>query len=66
MEIEYFVEDNDESAAVHYKQWQEESMKFWLETLQLTEANLRFREHEVDELSHYSKGTFDVEFNYPW
>ena len=27
---------------------------------------LRFREHEKDELSHYSKGTFDVEFQYPW
>lgn len=26
---------------------------------------MKFREHESDELSHYSKGTFDVEFEYP-
>jgi glycyl-tRNA synthetase len=26
---------------------------------------LRFREHEADELSFYSAGTFDVEYNYP-
>ena len=66
MEIEYFVEDDDEKAKVLFKEWQETSMQFRLETLKLSSANLRFREHESDELSHYSKGTFDVEFLYPW
>ena len=27
---------------------------------------LRLRQHETDELSHYSAGTADVEFMYPW
>jgi len=63
MEIEYFVHEND--APDYYKTWQEESMKFWLETVGLTKDNLKFREHESDELSHYSNGTFDVEFKYP-
>jgi Glycyl-tRNA synthetase (class II) len=27
---------------------------------------LRLRQHETDELSHYSAGTADVEFRYPW
>ena len=64
MEIEYFVHEND--AADYFKSRQEESMQFWIETIGLTEENLKFREHESDELSHYSRGTFDVEFNYPW
>lgn len=64
MEIEYFVHEND--AAKYFKQWQEESMQFWIETVGLSEENLKFREHEEDELSHYSKGTFDVDYKYPW
>ncbi|MGA0894966.1 MAG: His/Gly/Thr/Pro-type tRNA ligase C-terminal domain-containing protein, partial [Ilumatobacteraceae bacterium] len=27
---------------------------------------LRLREHDADELSHYSTGTADIEFRYPW
>ena len=27
---------------------------------------LRLRPHEADELSHYSSGTADVEFQFPW
>jgi glycyl-tRNA synthetase len=64
MEIEYFVKESD--APTFFKQRQEESMKFWQEVMQFDQAHIRFREHEADELSHYSKGTFDVEFSYPW
>ncbi len=64
MEIEYFVKETD--APAFFKQRQEESMKFWQEVMQFDQAHIRFREHEADELSHYSKGTFDVEFSYPW
>jgi glycyl-tRNA synthetase len=46
--------------------WKQLSMDFWQNIVQLKEANLRFREHEKDELSFYSAGTFDVEYNYPW
>jgi glycyl-tRNA synthetase len=34
--------------------------------LGVPEDMLRLREHETDELSHYSAGTADVEFMYPW
>lgn len=63
MEIEYFVHADE--AETYFKDRQETSMRFWRESMQLSEANIRFREHEADELSHYSKGTFDVEFQYP-
>jgi len=32
----------------------------------MTEANLRLRHHDTDELSHYSTGTADVEYLFPW
>lgn len=64
MEIEYFVPEDQ--AEEHFTQWQEESMRFWEEKIHLWADNLRMRPHESDELSHYSKGTVDVEFNYPW
>jgi glycyl-tRNA synthetase len=73
MEIEYFlptegksVEENIAISKPFFDAWKESSMKFWQEVIQLKDDNLRFREHESDELSHYSKGTFDVEYNYPW
>ena len=65
MEIEYFVENNLEKSQEYFAMWKELSMKFWQEVVQLKAENLRFREHEKDELSFYSAGTFDVEYNYP-
>jgi glycyl-tRNA synthetase len=36
-----------------------------MNTIGIKEKNLRFREHEKDELSHYSDGTFDIEYDFP-
>jgi glycyl-tRNA synthetase len=40
-------------------------MKWW-RSLGVSEANLKMREHEKDELSHYSKMTVDIEYKYPF
>lgn len=65
MEIEYFVPNDLEESRKYFEMWKDLSMKFWKEVIWLQEANLKFREHEKDELSFYSAGTFDVEYNYP-
>lgn len=65
MEIEYFVENDLAKSQEYFEEWKQLSMKFWQEEIQLKAENLRFREHEKDELSFYSTGTFDVEYNYP-
>lgn len=63
MEIEYFVKP--EQADEAFKSWV--STRFgWYKKLGLKEANLRLREHEKDELAHYAKGCFDVEYLFPW
>ena len=38
----------------------------WYHDLGMPVDKLRLREHEGDELSHYSSATADVEFLFPW
>jgi len=66
MEMEWFCH---ESEAKMWKQfWQQQRME-WYKAIGLSEANLIFREHDKDELSHYAKaghGTVDVEYRWPF
>ena len=66
MEIEYFVENNEEAGLKSLKEWMETSRKRWIEEIGIKENKLKFREHDKDELSFYSKGTRDVEYEFPW
>ena len=63
MEMEYFVPPAD--AQRWYEHWCEERFRWYLD-LGIPEAKLRLRPHDADELSHYSQGTADVEFLFPW
>ncbi|MDP2625241.1 MAG: glycine--tRNA ligase [Candidatus Peregrinibacteria bacterium] len=63
MEIEYFVKPGDEQQA--FEDWKKAS-RDWYVGLGVNEGNLRFREHEKEELSHYSSGTCDVEYKFPF
>ncbi|MBW7954895.1 glycine--tRNA ligase [Candidatus Gracilibacteria bacterium] len=64
MEIEYFCEPGTDLAL--HKEWKENCMNFLIETLGIKKENLRFRDHEKDELSHYSLATTDIEYKYPF
>jgi glycyl-tRNA synthetase len=63
MEMEYFVPPGDGPKWFEY--WCEERLR-WYADLGMPEDQLRLRPHDADELSHYSTGTADVEFLYPW
>jgi glycyl-tRNA synthetase len=63
MEMEFFVPPED--SAHWYDYWCQERFQ-WYVDLGIPESMLRLRPHEPDELSHYSVGTSDVEFAYPW
>jgi glycyl-tRNA synthetase len=63
MEMEYFCHPDESDKWFAY--WQEQRFQWYLD-LGMTEANLRIRPHEDDELSHYSEGTVDVEYRFPW
>jgi glycyl-tRNA synthetase len=63
MEMEYFVPPEDSEKWFQY--WLDERMRWYLD-LGIPESKLRLRHHDPDELSHYSAGTADVEFRFPW
>ncbi|HYO00032.1 MAG TPA: glycine--tRNA ligase [Actinomycetota bacterium] len=63
MEMEYFVKPG--SDAEHHQHWIDERFQWYLD-LGMRQENLRLREHEQDELSHYSTRTVDIEYKYPW
>lgn len=63
MELEYFVYPKEEEEQFHY--WRDYCMNFLLE-LGLKKENLRFYDHPKEKLSHYSKGTTDVEYHFPF
>jgi glycyl-tRNA synthetase len=61
MEMEFFVEPGTDEAWHEY--WIEERWN-WYTNLGLKEENLRHYEHPKEKLSHYSKRTVDLEYNY--
>ena len=63
MEMEWFCPP--EESAKWYEFWKEERMKWWL-SLGIAPANLRYRDHDDDELAHYSKMCVDIEYLYPF
>ncbi|GAB4193824.1 MAG: glycine--tRNA ligase [Phycisphaeraceae bacterium] len=63
MEMEWFCAPED--AAKWYDFWKHERMRWW-KTLGISESNLRFRDHDDDELAHYSKMCVDIEYKYPF
>jgi glycyl-tRNA synthetase len=63
MEMEFFVPPAE--AGEWYQYWKAERYRWYLD-LGMPEELLRLREHDADELSHYSSGTADVEFLFPW
>ena len=63
MEMEFFC--RPEEAAEWFRYWRDERFGWYLD-LGMTESKLRLRDHDSDELSHYSSGTVDVEYDFPW
>lgn len=62
MELEFFCKPGTDLEWFNY--WKQYCLNF-LEDLGLKEENLRYRDHEKEELCFYSKATTDVEYKYP-
>jgi glycyl-tRNA synthetase len=63
MEIEFFCKPADSPA--WYRYWRDRRWNWYL-SLGLTAGKLQLREHHADELSHYSVGTADIEYAFPF
>jgi glycyl-tRNA synthetase len=62
MEIEYFVKPGTDEE--FHKQWMEQRFK-WYTDLGIVPERLRLRAHDPDELAHYAKGCYDIEYYFP-
>ena len=63
MEMEFFVPPAE--AQEWYEYWCNERLQWYIDH-GIDPSLLMLRPHDEDELSHYSSGTSDVEFMFPW
>lgn len=63
MELEFFCKPGEDLEWFHY--WKD-FCKNWLLSLNVSEDNIRLRDHAPEELSHYSNATTDIEFRFPF
>ncbi|KKU80063.1 MAG: Glycine-tRNA ligase [Candidatus Peregrinibacteria bacterium GW2011_GWA2_47_7] len=64
MEIEYFVKEAEWKPI--YDAWRKEMNNFFVQDLGFKQDNMRWRQHDAKELSHYSKETWDIEYEFPF
>jgi len=62
-ELEFFCHPSE--SVEWYQFWRDFRMDWW-KSIGLAGENLILREHAKDELSHYSQGTSDVEYRFPF
>jgi glycyl-tRNA synthetase len=63
MEIEYFVDPKDADRA--FEEWVQTRFNWYLK-YGIRKENLRLRPHDKDELAHYARACYDIEYNFPW
>jgi glycyl-tRNA synthetase len=63
MEMQFFVEPGTDDEWFEY--WRSQRME-WITGLGITPARLRFHEHAPDELAHYAKRAFDIQYEFPF
>jgi len=62
MELEYFTKPSESEK--WFKYWVDERFN-WYQRFGIKKENIRLREHAKEELAHYAKCCYDIEFNFP-
>jgi glycyl-tRNA synthetase len=63
MEMQFFVEPGTDDGWFEY--WKDRRMQ-WVVSLGIGASKLRFSEHGPDELAHYAKRAFDIQYEFPF
>ncbi|WP_165442817.1 glycine--tRNA ligase [Senegalia massiliensis] len=61
MELEFFCKPGED---LKWFQYWRDFCKEWLLNLDIKEENIRLRDHDKEELSHYSNATTDIEYKF--
>lgn len=62
-ELEFFCKPGTDDD--WYNHWKQQRFNWYL-NLGIKKENLRFRDHDPDELAHYAKACVDVEYKFPF
>jgi glycyl-tRNA synthetase len=65
MEMEFFVRPDPAEELKWFEYWVDARFQ-WYVKYGINPGHLRLRPHSEDELSHYSRGTTDIEYLYPF
>ena len=65
IELQYFVKPNEKEAMKQYNFWKKDRMD-WYKKLGIKKDNLRFRQHTKNELAHYARAAWDIEYKTPF
>ena len=63
MEMQFFVKPGRDEEWFEY--WKEQRIR-WYDELGIRKENLRFHQHDENELAHYAAVAFDIEYNFPF
>ena len=63
MEVEFFVMPGTDEEWL--QRWVDDRFE-WYVSLGIRRENLRLRRHDPDELAHYAKDVYDIEYRFPW
>ena len=64
MEMQYFVKPGADDESLDF--WKERRLKFYLDQLGISHKKLRFHQHNENELAHYAKEAWDIEYDFPF
>src|SRR3989344_2178388 len=65
MELQYYIKPGDEESMKVFEYWKQFAFDWYL-GLGFKKENLRLRQHTIDELAHYAKDAWDIEYNTPF
>jgi glycyl-tRNA synthetase len=63
MEMQYFVHPSEDEKWFDY--WKKRRLDYY-EKMGIRPDRLRYKEHGPDELAHYAKAAFDIEYEFPF
>jgi len=64
MEMQYFVKPGTDDKLL--KEWKEQRFRLYPDMLGLDEEKIRYHQHGENELAHYAKEAWDIEYEFPF
>jgi glycyl-tRNA synthetase len=63
MEMQFFIHPSEDEK--YFEQWKQERFDFY-KKMGIRESRLRLHQHGPDELAHYAKIAFDIQYEFPF